>query len=64
MNKTFYGVCPVQKKEYAVSISYLDASDTINKAYIKGRAYCDYVANGNNCDVSKCPIINSAPEQL
>ena len=64
MQKVVSGVCPVQNKEYSVSVNYIDAS-TFNKTeYIKGRTHCDYVRFGGECTFSECPIAKLAPEQI
>lgn len=64
MRKIINGVCPVQGKEYSISIDYVDASTLAKKEYIKGRAYCDYNKFGGKCNPSICPLYNSAPDKL
>ena len=64
MQKIIHGVCPVQRKEYSVSVSYIDASTTEKTEYIKGITHCDYVRLGNNCTFSECPIAEHAPKHI
>lgn len=63
MRKIFTGYCPTQKKEYSISLEYVDTSDLDGKSYTKGIATCDYASYGGQCD-GNCPIIDSAPENL
>ena len=56
---TFEGYCPVQEKQYSITIPYLD--DGFGGG-IKGVANCDY-AKHHNCSV-KCPIIEEAPSNI
>lgn len=61
---TFPGVCPVQNKPYSIEIDYIGSSSFGDESYIKGLATCEYNKYGDKCDSSKCPIINSAPQNL
>ena len=64
MYKNICGFCPVQEKEYSISVYYIDASTMEERKYIKGRATCDYTKYGNVCNVPNCPIIEKAPERI
>lgn len=62
--RKFSGYCPVQNKEFSISIEYIDTSNLYEKSYSKGIATCDFASYGGDCDSSKCPIIKSAPKSL
>lgn len=64
MEKSFTGTCPVQSKTYAVSVSYINARDFEEPIYVKGHFTCQYRKSAGNCDIDKCPIYASAPENL
>ena len=64
MQKKICGYCPTQGKNYSITVSYIDASTNEGKAYIRGRGTCDYTKAGNQCNLSKCPLIDLAPENL
>lgn len=55
------GYCPKQKCTSTISVSYLDASTTTEKQYIKGNFCCEY-SSGNKCNGNTCPIYKSAPK--
>ena len=64
MQKTIHGVCPVQNKEYSVSVNYIDASTMEKTEYVKGITHCDFVRFGGECTLSECPIAKLAPEHI
>jgi hypothetical protein len=66
MNKSFSGFCPILQKEFAVRVSYLDASDQsdVRPVYVKGTFRCDFTARGGKCDIARCPIEALAPEEI
>ncbi len=53
------GFCPVQNKDQAIEITYLDASTTTTTEYAKGTFSCQHNTKGDKCDSSKCPIYHS-----
>lgn len=66
MIKSFPGFCPVQGKDYAISINYVDntsLSDT-HRVYEKGLATCTYNMYGDKCNANDCPIIKKAPDTI
>ncbi len=65
MTERIPGYCKKQKKEYVISIRYLDASDLSEKKRIKGIIErCDYAASIGECDVSPCSIWENAPDVI
>lgn len=64
MLKTFSGTCPVQGKDYSVSVNYIDASTLDKTEYIKGIGNCEFNKFDDKCDSSKCPIFNKAPNTI
>lgn len=63
MHKSKYGYCPIQNKDYRISIDYLDASTLTQSRFIKGRYSCDFNRFGNKCS-GTCPIYEEAPDTL
>lgn len=64
MRKLISGYCPVQDKEYSVSINYIDSSTLKKKAWIKGTYFCEYNKFGDRCNEHECPIYKLSPEEL
>lgn len=64
MQKTIYGQCPTQNKDYSISVTYIDASTLSERCFVKGTYRCEYNIFGDKCSVSHCPIYSSAPEEL
>ncbi|MEE1517283.1 MAG: hypothetical protein UF228_06765 [Lachnospiraceae bacterium] len=64
MVKTVTGYCPTQNKDYSIYVTYVDMSTLSGKCYERGTADCPYNRSGNRCKLEKCPILNSAPEEL
>lgn len=54
--------CPVQKKDYTINVSYLDASTLDEKQYIKGTFCCEHNLFGDKCNGNECPIYKNAPK--
>lgn len=61
--KTFTGFCPAQNKDFSVTIDYINSSTLEKQSYTKGLATCSYASYGGKCDC-KCPIIDSAPQEI
>ena len=61
MEKHITGYCPVQKKEYTITITYVP--DGLGH-YEKGIGDCNYNALGNKCNSGDCPISNNAPNEI
>ena len=60
------GFCPMQNKDFAITIEYLDTStyNQLGKSYIKGMFACEYTYR-NECPLSNiCPIYNEAPNEI
>lgn len=64
MKRTFSGTCPIQGKEYSVSVDYIDASTNEGTEYTKGLGHCEFNMYGDKCDSNKCPILNKAPDTI
>lgn len=64
MYKIIYGECPTQKREYSISVNYLNASAHGESCYVKGTFRCEYNIYSEHCFLSDCPIYESAPETL
>lgn len=64
ITKTFSGFCPTQNKQYTISVDYMDFSTLDGRVHKKHLATCDFVKRGEKCEISKCPIIKSAPDRI
>lgn len=64
MSEKFTGYCPVQGKDYSISVEYIHTSDMTQTIYCKGNATCEYNKAKRTCDPLSCPIWESAPNEL
>lgn len=46
------GNCPMQNKEYTISVKVFD-----RKTKHVGRVECEYMRHGGDCNQSSCPIV-------
>ena len=55
------GFCPTQQDGYTIDVSYMDASTTDKKQFIKGTFECAHNLFGDKCTKMDCPIYENAP---
>lgn len=58
------GFCPAQQDEYTIDVSYLDASATDKKQFVKGLYQCEHNLFGDKCTEKECPIYENAPAHI
>lgn len=60
------GFCPMQNKDFAITIEYLDTNtyNQLGKSYIKGMFACSYTYQNKCSFADDCPIYKDVPDEI
>lgn len=56
------GFCPVQKTNYTIEVTYLNAPSLDKGQLVKGHYQCNYDLFGDECSEATCPLYENAPK--